>query len=254
MHQNLVWYIPSFHGDIRLEDVGGATRLDTTDLTPGEVEALATLRRKAIKSTFGAPWASAADFSDPATWKTAHSLVLQAPIAKVQGVLAKALKPGKSLLAAVRFADGKIEEAWKQPATSPYREAAALPAAPPAPPVAAATVAAPIIGCPAPAFDLAEQRASRVLRAFLTPDQTEDFLARGQFLSTGLDTGHRYLLTSRERPDRLARTGGRSLFSVTEDIPWCTHDWDVPAAEELLSLHLHLVTPGGETYLRQNAA
>jgi hypothetical protein len=33
-------------------------------------------------------------------------------------------------------------------------------------------------------------------------------------------------------------------------LPLCVHDWQVPAAEELLSLFVHLQLPGCETYVR----
>jgi len=42
----------------------------------------------------------------------------------------------------------------------------------------------------------------------------------------------------------------RSLFDVDEHMAYCVHDWEVPAAEEMLALHAFLSVPGLESYLR----
>ena len=120
----------------------------------------------------------------------------------------------------------------------------------PAKPVVAATVARPVLGCPAPDFDDAEVRATRVLSRFLDDDQLADFRAHQQFVVVGADTGHRYILTSRHCRSRLAERT-RTLYDLDENIPLCVHDWEVPAAEELLGLLLHLQIPGSETYVRR---
>ena len=116
-------------------------------------------------------------------------------------------------------------------------------------PVVATTVAAPVLGCPAPDFDQAEVRAAAVLRAFLTPEQLEDFRTEQAFVATGVDTGSRYIITSRHARTKLAQTT-RSLFCIEESMPYCVHDWEVPAAEEMLALLVHLSLPGKELYLR----
>jgi hypothetical protein len=117
-------------------------------------------------------------------------------------------------------------------------------------PKAAATVAAPVRGCPAPDFEAAELRANRVLEVFLTPEQIEDFRTTNSFLTLGADTGHRYLISSRHSPRALRRGLGRSLFDVEEQRAYCVHDWEVPAAEEMLALHLFVMLPGRERYVR----
>jgi hypothetical protein len=194
-------------------------------------------------------------------------LTLNAPISEVQKVLSKALKPGRKQVSAVRFQDGKIEEVTQAtiglidttgesvPPEMPYRER--TPAEPedkldkpvPKKPTAAVTVAQPTVGCPAPDFEASDVRATRVLSAFLDVQQREDFARYQRFVVTGADSGHRYMLTS-----RLARaelyTFHRTLFDLDEQVPLCVHDWDVPAAEELLALAILIRLPGHERYVR----
>ena len=112
-------------------------------------------------------------------------------------------------------------------------------------------MARPVLGCPAPDFDDADLRANRVLRAFLTPEQAEDFNESQQFVAIGADTGHRYMLSSRAcRTALSSNPSHRSLYDLDEDVALCVHDWEVPAAEELLGLFVHLSIPGLETYVR----
>jgi hypothetical protein len=40
------------------------------------------------------------------------------------------------------------------------------------------------------------------------------------------------------------------LYDVDDSRSVCTHDWDIPAAEEMLALHIYLQIPGGERFLR----
>jgi hypothetical protein len=111
-------------------------------------------------------------------------------------------------------------------------------------------VAQPTRGCPAPDFSQADIRAAIVLEHFLTQQQREDFRTYNRFITTGADTGHRYMLTSRLRKDQLRKYGNRTLFDLDEDRAYCVHDWLIPAAEELLALHIFVGLPGREAYLR----
>lgn len=254
-----LWYIPTWHGDVKLEADGPErTVVVTSELTATEVKALQALRDRALKGPLvGKAWAK--DFPDPqvATFrKSEQRIALDARIGDVQKFLARALKPRRKLLSAVVFKNGEIRETWRDLGTT-VREDGEERKLPPEPEKkaakeakAAATVAAPVLGCPAPDFSAADARANRVLETFLTPDQVEDWRSRGRFVVRGHDTGYRYMLTSRENREDLARFGGRSLFSLDERTPFCTHDWDVPAAEELLALRLFLAMPGGEFVLR----
>ena len=288
MHELIipVLYIPTFYGDVRLERVADKeTRVIIAKATPLEQSALYGLVEHAVrKNWIGTPGnvieagtsEKAADMARAVVAAGEGRMVLGASLDAVRKVIAKVLKPGRELITVVRFVDGKMEEITEAPTKdvaqlAPTTSAAAVstgagaPAAesgmttstaPPEPSAlakAAATVAKPVLGCPAPNFAYAELRANRVLEAFLTQEQKEDFRKHDCFVTVGAATGHRYMVTSRSNPSQLARFGGRSLYDLEENQPVCTHDWDVPAAEEMLSLHLFASLPQHELYLRHLA-
>ena len=223
---------------------GSSTEIEWENLSPTEREALAIVGRKYLPGVL----------LDTDTGK----ITIGKPIAKVETVLAKAMKRGRKLLSAVVFKNGSIEEIHRTEGggdakREPYREggepkkgAIEKVAA-----KAAVTVAQPTLSCPVPEFERADVRATRVLREFLSPQQLADFERTQSFLVHGGDTGRQYILTSRQAsPERLAKVGGRSVFDVSAGYPICVHDWVVPAAEELLELKLFLELPGHEGYVR----
>lgn len=247
------WYIPTFYGDIRLEALeNNQCRVIAEQTTERERAALKTLATLASKRRWLPTTTDPAPlFSDAGILKT----TLAAPIRKVATQLAKLLKPERKVISAIRFKDGQIEEIFDtqdaqdaaddpkpepepERATSPYRE-----------PAVATSVAAPTRGCPAPAFGTAELRARGVLATFLNADQLADFARYNRFVTTGADTGHRYMVTSRQATDALARYQ-RTLYDLDEEHPLCVHDWSVPPAEEMLSLHVLLALPDWERFLR----
>ena len=263
---NFRWYLPTIHGDIRLEREGPKlTLLRAFELTTQEQHAMGALRTRALSTKWGRkPWAEEKDFLpvSHATYRTTEGLTLhlRAPIEDVQEALAKGLKPQRKLITAVRFTDGHIEEAFS---TKDSEDGQAKVIALPVPekpelekywedlrPEKAATVAAPVVGCPMPAFAEAEVRASHVLEQFLNDEQIEDYRKHGCFVTTGHDSGRRYMVIHRERPAMIKRYGGRQLFDLEQDYPLCIHDWEVPPAEEMLALHLLLQLPGKEHYIR----
>ncbi len=255
----LTWYLPSFYGDIRLERVSNQeTRLILVGLSSTEKIAIAALTKEAQRAGISKrPWSNADALAGiDLDALTEQSIVLGAPISKVQRALEKPLKPGRDSLSVVRYKNGHIEEVSDRtiglldadPLPEPARETEAKPK-PKSPPVAAVTVAQPTQGCPAPDFDAVDLRASRVLRAFLTPDQVRDFEQHQSFVVRGADTGHLYQVTSRAAPSRL-HVVHRSLFDLTEGMPYCVHDWTVPPAEEMLALALFVQSPGRESYVR----
>jgi len=117
-------------------------------------------------------------------------------------------------------------------------------------PAKVTTVKEPVRGCPEPDFAAVHRRAGRVLKAFLTPAQVADFEKYQRFTVRGADTGHQYMLTSRNAPDQLNSFGSRTVFDMTTRNALCVHDWDVPAEEELLSLAMLLQLPGRESWVR----
>lgn len=266
MKTKFQWFLPTINGDIRLERLSPKqTRLRAWELTAAEARAMEGLRKRALSTRWGrTPWCEEKDFLPitNATYRTVDGLTLNlnAPIEDVQETLAKALKPKRSLLTAIRFSDGRIEEAFEARTAEDGTKTISIPDEPvekawddvhPARVAeAAATVAAPIVGCPMPAFVEAEVRASYVLEHFLTPEQIEDYRKLGCFVSLGHDTGHRYMVIHRERPAMCSKFGGRQLYDLDENRAMCVHDWEVPPPEEMLALHLCLQLPGKERYIR----
>lgn len=237
------WYIPTFHGDIALERHGDITLVKVEKLVPSEIVALDKLRAHALKKGWvreqeGVGYReSATAFPNPSAELTA-TIFLAADIGEVAKMLSGDLKPDRKGLSVVRYADGKMEEITDAVYAKAIEKGRS-----------AATVATPVKGCPLPEFEQQEVRARRVLAEFLTAEQLADFKRDQAFVSVGADTGHRYMLVSRH-VSRERYESYRSLFDVEEQEAFCIHDWTVPAAEELLSLHLHLQVPGGETYMR----
>jgi len=164
-----------------------------------------------------------------------HAFLLGAPMTKIRKILSAELKPGRKLIQAVTFVDGTMEE---ETTTEVQAESKA-----------GVTVAAPELGCSEPDLHAAELRAREVLFAFTTPEQQADFLRHNAFVSQGKGTEHRYMITSRHARDRLAHYR-RQLFDLDENRAFCVHDYMVPAAEEMLTLHVLLQLPQWERYLR----
>ena len=273
MPQNFTWYLPSVYGDIKLEKITDkSTRLTLVGLSPTEKEAVKALFARAVKpGAFKKVWTSETALRDVDLGSLKEQMLsLDAPISQVQDFLQKKLKPHRKQVSVVRFASGRLEElseatlqvidgtAEDVPGT--VVEAQAVEPVvekkeKPAPrkedkPAVAATVGQPALGCPVPEFDEVEIRATRVLKAFLTPEQVEDFDRRQQFVAVGADTGHRDLLTSRQSRHAFERASFRSLYDMDERQALCVHDWEVPAAEELLGLYLHVSLPGLEGFVR----
>lgn len=260
-----VLFIPTFHGDVRLERIDAkSTKVIVAKATHTEAEGLRALAEYAVKKN----WLGSTDEAVVAAGKSGE-FTLKVDIKKASARLAKVLKPGREVVTVVRFADGKMEEIVSAP-TADVSSATSAPSGAPStgigPPAmaardtgdaeeskvarAAAAVAKPFRGCPPPDFAAAELRANRVLEHFLTEEQKEDFRKHNRFITTGGATGHRLMVTSRHAKTSLA-IWQRSLYDLDDETPLCVHDWEVPAAEEMLSLHLLASLPQFEMYLRQ---
>lgn len=269
--QQFTWYLPSMYGDIKLNRVtSDVTKVTLTGLSPTEKIAVKALFQKAVKpGPLQKVWATEAMLEEVDLGSFREQTVdLKAPMSKVQDFLQKQLKPHRKQISAVRFTNGKLEElseatlqvidiSSEEVASSASADAVKPQAPenkpePPKPkPKVAVTVAQPVLGCPAPEFDEVDLRANRVLTAFLDPDQVEDFNRYQQFVATGADTGHRYMLSSRSCKRALSQHSSfRSLFDLDDDCALCVHDWEVPEGEELLGLFVHISLPGLEQYVR----
>lgn len=238
---------------MKVETVDAKTcKVIVQDATPEERRALDALEKKAKSNR----WI-------PKDQSLGVNTILRAPTEKVALVLAKALKPGKRVVNAVRFSNGKIEEVTEStfkvasPTSSETSSAtSSTPLAQPAlasalatEPKVATSVAAPTRGCPPPDFSPARLRAWNLLAAFLSPEQREDLERYNRFVTIGGTTGHRYMITSRTARDEL-RTFQRSLYDLDEKRAYCVHDWDVPPEEEMHALNILVQLPGYEGYLR----
>lgn len=281
IHTPHVWYFPANYGDIRLERAGDKrTKLIYFKLNPSEVVAMRELRTASV--SMRRKWAKPEDWEniqerDFETGEAAERVItLDGSISAVGRFLRKQLRPDRETVSVIRIGDGKIEEMRDQEHDIAEEEAEAKPDATvagdagdpkedpaneeetalaktgtdDAAPVKAATVKKPTKGCPAPNFEQIKLRATRVLRAFLTPQQVSDFNRNQRFVSVGADTGHRYMLTSRNAPDELQHFGSRCVFDLDENRSYCVHDYDIPAEEELLTLHCLLSLPGYEKWAR----
>lgn len=269
-----LWLVPSFYGDIRLTSTSPKTCLLVAEkLTVRETEALRLLEPKARSKGWIGPSVS---FSE-------GEFEIAAPISRISQALAKALKPERTIVSAVKFANGTIEEVTtasfedeKSPGNPGTDSAIELPvtkkaveprdsrdgSAPEssvysigggaaAAPVVGTSVAAPVRGCVSPEFLKAELKARMVLEHFLGDDQIEDFRRYNRFISVGVDTGHRYMIASRHAGHE-HHASFRSLYDLDDDRALCVHDWAVPASEEMLGLHVLLQLPGWELYVRQD--
>jgi hypothetical protein len=237
------WFIPSTLGDLSLSPTKSGCVLTCDRLTQTETDALKRLLPKAAKR-WGRSWlADAAD----AAYHGQSTIAFTAPIEKVAHLLAKALKPERRLVTAVRFHGGRMEEIVESTYADDGRAPSPAPPAPP--PKAAVTVPEPTRGCPRPDFETAASRATRVLRTFLDADQCADWEQQGAFLTLGGLTEHRYLVISRESP-LLARYYRQVIDLDDNERGFCLHDWTVPPAEEALCLHVNLSLPGHENYCR----
>lgn len=169
--------------------------------------------------------------------------IIDAPLPEVSIALANILKPDRKLISAIKVSQGELEEVISLDQATEIIETE--PAA-----TAAVTVAKPVRGCPPIDFDSAELKAREVLRHFLNPFQIRDFNRFNKFIATGVDTGHRYMITSRQAGDEIAQYQ-RSLYDLYERRPFCAHDWTVPPAEEMLALFVCISTKKNELNLRK---
>lgn len=228
----MIWFIPTFFGDFRLSTYKGKTKLKVTRATDLEKKQLREFHAAAVSNC----WVpKTANFFGKET-------VIDAPLAKVSIALATILKPDRELISAIKVSKGKLEEV-----TSLAQITEITKTEPDAP---VTTVAQPVRGCPPTDFDAAELKAQEVLRNFLSLEQIRDFNRHNKFVATGVDTGHRYMITSRLARGEIARYQ-RSFYDLDERRALCAHDWTVPPAEEMLALFVCVSTPGNELKLRR---
>lgn len=131
----------------------------------------------------------------------------------------KTLKKDKPTLTALKYKDGRIElsEEIKEDAEK------------------GVIVEKPHKGCPMPAVIQGEQRASKVLKEFLSEKQMVDFEKYRQFVSIGGYTSKPYLVTSRWNHG-VEKVG--QLYDIVEKRIVCANCLEILPSEEMLSLKL----------------
>lgn len=252
------WFLPSWYGDIRLRVVDDHhTRVEVTSLTRGELAAMHALKKRSLQGgIIRRPWATERaweqmpDEAFVVGSGRVHGVTLRAPITTIEKFLTRQMR-GKDETVSVMITDkGNLYEI-KMPDSQeeetnvlPFRREGGQEE-----PEAATTVRKPAVGCPAPDFQQAHVRAAEVLRTFLTPQQVRDFQRHQRFVTVGAETGHRYMITSRHARSELSNFT-RTVYDIDEEKPYCVHDWGVPAAEEMLTMHLMLSLPRWEHHVR----
>ena len=101
-HSAFRWFVPSWHGDLRLEEKDGATLFTIEKPTPREQEIVREIEKEARLRGW---------------WKDARDLIcasgegpctLLAPITEVGPFASRLMRPGRAVLTALVFRDGEI--------------------------------------------------------------------------------------------------------------------------------------------------
>jgi hypothetical protein len=99
-----VWYIPSWHGDLRLEAVGSSmTRIKLHDPTPSEREVADVVLERACKLG----WVLSA--TAPNHFRSGKDIaVLKAPLGEVGPMVTSIVRPDAAVLTAITFMSGRV--------------------------------------------------------------------------------------------------------------------------------------------------
>lgn len=276
-----VWYIPSWHGDLRLEAVArGVTRIELHDPTPSEREVAGLILEKAREKGWVPPGTVPTHFQDGN-----DVALITAPLGEVGPLASSIARPSEGVLTAITFMSGRViavenaradlgavikrietetratmervaeeearlKAAWAaevkaKAAAEPTERATALADVTPK---AAVTVRRPTPCCPQ-CTPGAVGPASEVLLTFLDQQQHKDWSERRAIVVRGGITGYRYLLAHRET--ELAARIGRICFDVDSRCVVHFHDRTVPPEEEVLAAKL--ILEHREPWLRNEA-
>ncbi len=233
------WYIPSWNGDLRLEQDGEVTKLSIVKPTPKEVEVLGQMKTEFISQG----WIKAEDWKEPSRWRK-REVTIAASIADVGPVASKIMRPGDATLTAMAFIDGEVitYDGAQEGLAEVAQEAVAAGAE------SAATVPRPTPCCPE-CMPGAIEPATEVLLAFLTPEQHESWAEDRTMLVEGGLSGATYLLAHRHTEH--ARKIGRICYDLDCDTVVHFHNRALPPEEEVLSAKL--ILEHREDWLRNEA-
>jgi len=233
------WFIPSWSGDFRLDPVENDPTLSAlliTKPTPREVQLLdgflATARKR---KWLDQPIKVNAKLES-------QTIMLSASVAKAGAALVKATKPLDRTLTAVVFEDGKLKVAETSELDGLVTEIEAKK------PKAAVSVARPTPSCPS-CVPGSIGMASEVLLAFLDEQQHVDWAEHRAIITTGGNSGHRYLIAHRHSDT--AQRLGKICYDLDDRLVLHFHDWSVPPEEEVLASML--ILHHREAWLRNEA-
>ena len=214
------WNIPHWSGDFKLEADGEKTVLTVTDPTAAEIKQLADVLTQAKKKG----WVPLlVGLQETGT----SSLDIKAPITEVGLlVLDKGLKINKGALTVVGVSGGEVT-ALDGTGASVIEAVNADDAE------KAVTTKRPTPCCPKPITG-PEKRASKVLKAFCTPQQWLDWVSKGYLFCVGNLTGRLYRIAHRR--SKVAASQGRCAWDMAGNYTVHCHASQYPPAEEVLAI------------------
>jgi hypothetical protein len=242
------WYIPSWNGDLRLEQEGKrSTRLTIIEPTPHELMTLGRLEHQFRENGW---WKGDEPLWTPRDRRRKEgkrqSVLIKAPMDDVAPLLVSTYKPGAQTLTAIVYRDGEIETVDGTEGSQALEKAAKKAVGKKAKKGATVKRATPC--CPACEPGSVEP-ASEVLLEFLDARQHETW-ARERYIEVrGHRSGHRYLLAHRHSP--MAVDLGRICWDADDRTVLHFHDNSVPPEEEVLGAKL--VLEHREHWLRNEA-
>jgi hypothetical protein len=237
------WFIPSWNGDLRLEpdpDDSQVTLLSIVKPTVSETRIVNEMGKTfGEKGWLKEPWKEI----ETSRFKT-KTFKVNAPLEEVGVVATPIMRPGKQVLTAIRFVDGKVEtvngqEPEKLKALAEKAKDTGK---------AAATVKRPTPSCPS-CIPGSIEPATEVLLAFLNKEEHESWAKERCIVVQGGISGNQYLLSHRHSP--FARRAGRMCFDLDDRFVVHFHDWSVPPEEEVLAAKL--ILEHREDWLRNEA-
>lgn len=255
------WYIPSWHGDLRLEraEVPDETLLTIEKPTADEQRVLNKIGNAMVENGWLDKWTVEAP--KRRFFGAAKRVVrIKAAIETVGPVVAGIMRPGPAVLTCIKLSGGQVvlssagdlekgEQALPPaPAPAPELPAPKAETKPKPKPEAAVTVKRPTPSCPQCEVG-AIGPASEVLLEFLDDEQHADWAEHRSLVAYGGMTGRPYLLAHRNSPQ--AALQGRICMDLSLDSIVHFHDRTVPPEEEVLAAKL--ILEHREPWLRNEA-
>jgi len=244
------WYLPSWNGDIRAEQVPDEQRTRLTIIEPTAHE-LMTLGRLEHQLRSEGWYAAKAPLWVPEKDRRRkkakrQEVILEATLDLVAPLLVENYKPGAQTLTAIVYRDGKVETVDGTEGTEALAKAADKAVRGKA--KKAATVKRPTPSCPQCELGSIDA-ASEVLQDFLDEREHEDWRDHRYIQVRGGRSGHRYLIAHRNSP--LAVQLGRVCVDLDDRTVMHFHDNTVPPEEEVLGTKL--VLEHREEWIRNQA-